>query len=225
MKNNHSNQNRAAKISFVIFVLSLGLIAIFLLVFASGSLPFATNKFYFLQSLGIVFAYFTLLLLVGYGFNYLMITNRWDKCNCLNKIPVRFSRLVNIFFYSFLIGMTTLISLFVIGCAWIGFEVKILCQETRAEYGGDCVKSLLALLNDDSRGFRARNSAVWALGQLGDDRAQPVLHQYYTGKIPDREPLDEMISQYELKKAIKLTDGGINVSTWLWRSARQPVIY
>jgi hypothetical protein len=225
MKDNHSNRDRAAKISFDIFVLSLGIISVFLIVFTSGSLSFATNRYYFLQALGMIFAYFTLLLLVGYGFSYLMITKKWEKCGCISKIPLRFRKLSNVFFYTFWVGLSALITLFLIGNVWIGFDVKNLCQETRAEYGGDCVISLSALLNDDTRGFRARNSAVWALGQLGDDRAQPVLHQYYTGKIPDREPLDEMISQYELKKAIKLTDGGINVSTWLWRSARQPVIY
>ncbi len=225
MKENHSTRNRAAKISFDIFVLSLGVIAIFLLVFASGSLPFATNKFYFLQALGMIFAYFVLLLLFGYGFNYLMITKQWEKCGCISKIPLRFRKLTNVLFYTFWVGISALITLFVIGNVWIGFDVKNLCQETRVEYGGNCVDSLSALLNDDTRGFRARNSAIWALGQLGDARALPVLRQYYTGVIPDKEPLDEMISQYELKKAINLANGGVNISTWFWRSARQPMIY
>jgi hypothetical protein len=45
----------------------------------------------------------------------------------------------------------------------------------------------------------------------------PVLEKYYTGDIPDREPLDRMISQYELKKAIDLASGGTNVASLLWR--------
>jgi hypothetical protein len=55
------------------------------------------------------------------------------------------------------------------------------------------------------------------LGEFGGSRALPVLQKYYTGNIPDREPLDEMISQYELKKAIELASGGPNITAWLWR--------
>jgi len=55
------------------------------------------------------------------------------------------------------------------------------------------------------------------LGQLGDNRTLPVLQSYYTGDIPEREPLDKTISQYELKKAINLTSGGFNMSAIIWR--------
>jgi hypothetical protein len=59
--------------------------------------------------------------------------------------------------------------------------------------------------------MRHRNSAIWALGQLGDGRALPALERYYMGIIPDREPFDEMISQYELNKALHLAKGGTNI--------------
>jgi len=115
------------------------------------------------------------------------------------------------------VGFSICLLFFVITCSWIGYEVKTQCQEAQREYAKTCVDSLIDLLNDETKGFRQRNSAVWALGQLGDNKALPVLESYYTGNIPPREPLDKSISQYELKKAINLAKGGINISAILWK--------
>ena len=115
------------------------------------------------------------------------------------------------------IGLSILLLFLVVGISWIGHEVKYQCQSAKKTYGGDCVESLSSLLKDENRGFNDRNSAIWALGQLGDNRALPVLQTYYTGIIPAREPLDQSLSQYELKKAIKLTSGGPNVVAGFWR--------
>ncbi len=120
-------------------------------------------------------------------------------------------------FFSIIISISTFLLFFIIGCTWIGYEVKSQCRDAKREYGLDCAGSLILLLEDGNRGFRPRNSAVWALGQLGDSRALPVLKKYYTGNIPDKEPLDRTISQYELKKAINLVDGGLNITTLFWR--------
>lgn len=114
-------------------------------------------------------------------------------------------------------GISLLVLLFVIGTTWIGFTVKNLCKTAQWEYQGDCTTALIAQLQDEERGYKARNDAIWALGQLGDERALPVLQSYYTGNIPDREPLDGSISQYELKKAINLTSGGANITAIFWR--------
>lgn len=121
-------------------------------------------------------------------------------------------------FYVGAVGVGVFLLFFVIACTWIGYEVKKQCYEAKQEYGGDCVEALIALLNDENKGFRARNDAIWALGQLGDSRALPVLQSYYTGNIPPREPLDKSISQYELKKAINLAGGGFNLGAWMWQS-------
>ena len=121
------------------------------------------------------------------------------------------------FLYLSAVGASIFLLFFVITCTWIGFDVKDQCQKAKGEYGGDCVEALIAVLNDEGKGYRTRNSAIWALGQLGDSRALPVLESYYTGNIPDREPLDGTISQYELKKAINLTSGGVNLSAPFWR--------
>lgn len=127
-------------------------------------------------------------------------------------------------FYLVAIGVSIFILFFFIGSVWIGYEAKSLCQNAKWQYlpadrqvDGDCVEALMLQLDDEHQGFRARNHAIWALGQLGDKRALPLLQKYYTGNIPDREPLDEMISQYELKKAINLAEGGTNITAFIWR--------
>jgi hypothetical protein len=120
-------------------------------------------------------------------------------------------------FYLGAIGVSVFLLFFIIGTTWIGYEVKSQCQEAQRAYSGDCVEALISLLEDENRSFRERNSAIWALGQLGDNRALPVLEKYYTGNIPDREPLDGTISQYELKKAINLASGGLNLGAFVWR--------
>lgn len=122
------------------------------------------------------------------------------------------------FFYLFVIGVSIFLLFFFITDVWIGHEAKRLCQEAKWEYQEtDCVEALIATLDDENQGSRTRNHAIWALGQFGDSRALPVLQKYYTGNIPDIEPLDETISQYELTKAINLAGGGINLTAWAWR--------
>lgn len=128
-----------------------------------------------------------------------------------------FKEIANKLLYAIVVGISIFLLFFVIVCTWIGYEAKTQCQDAQREYGGDCVESLIKLLNDEHRGFRARNDAIWALGEMGDSRALPVLESYYTGNIPDREPLNEMISQYELRKAVNLTSGGPNITAWFWR--------
>jgi hypothetical protein len=119
--------------------------------------------------------------------------------------------------YAVAVAICIVLLFFVIGVTWIGFDVKSQCQQARREYGGDCTEALIHLVQDDTRGFRVRNEAIWALGQLGDSRAQLVLQSLYTGKIPPREPLDAGISQYELRKAVALTSGGQNPLAVFWR--------
>ncbi len=121
-------------------------------------------------------------------------------------------KIKNGIFYILAIGVSIFLLFFFIGCSWIGYDVKDQCLNAKREYKGDCVESLINLLKDEKRDFRSRNSAIWALGQLGDGRALPVLKSFYTGNIPEREPLNKTISQYELKKAINLTSGGLNIT-------------
>lgn len=115
------------------------------------------------------------------------------------------------------IAASTFVFFFVITSSWIGYDVKSHCQSAQLQYEGDCVDALIQVLDDKHQSFRTRNSAIWALGQLGNSKALPILESYYTGSIPDRESLDSTISQYELKKAIKLVGGGFNLTAIVWR--------
>lgn len=130
---------------------------------------------------------------------------------------MKIKKIFNGFLYIAAIGFSIFLLFFVICCAWIGYDVKAQCQAAKSQYGKDCVESLILLLDDNNQPYRSRNSAIWALGQLGDKRALKVLNKYYTGKIPNREPLAKTISQYELKKAIELAEGGLNITAFFWR--------
>ena len=131
---------------------------------------------------------------------------------------MKIKNLKNKFLYLIAVGISIFVLFFVITCTWIGFDIKQKCFETKKEYGKDnCTEAMIEQLNDENKGFRARNSAIWALGQLGDSRALTVLQKYYTRDIPNREPIDGVISQYELKKAINLTSGGVNITAVFWR--------
>lgn len=119
--------------------------------------------------------------------------------------------------YVLIIGFSIFLLFFVITCSWIGFDVKHQCKSAVSKYEKDCVESLIKTLDNNKESYQTRNSAIWALGQMGDVRALSVLKKYYTGKIPSREPLNKGISQYELKKAIKLVEGGLNITAIFWR--------
>jgi len=95
-------------------------------------------------------------------------------------------------------------------------DVKKICESETRRYSKSCVRSLTIALDDETRDFKERNSAVWALGQLADKNALPVLRKHYTGNIPKRESLSNAISQYELKKAIKWCEKG-NMTSWMYK--------
>ncbi|MBU0569394.1 HEAT repeat domain-containing protein [Patescibacteria group bacterium] len=123
------------------------------------------------------------------------------------------------------IGFFLFIASYIITSIWIGNSVKENCMLAQGKYGGDlpaqagCVEALSKHLEDETAPFGERNSAIWSLGQLGDPKALPVLEKYYTGNIPDREPWNGIISQYELKKTINLASGGLNITHFLWRNS------
>lgn len=123
----------------------------------------------------------------------------------------------SILFFSF-VGVGVFLLIFLFSYIWIGHDAKKICQEAKWEYKkDDCTEALMLQLDDEKQGYRTRNHAIWALGQFGDNRALSILKKYYTGIIPEREPLDEAISQYELSKAIKLAEGGLNITAIFWR--------
>lgn len=121
----------------------------------------------------------------------------------------------NIIYIFLITASAILIFLSLTGLIWIRYEVKSLCREAIMTYGGDCVIAAKVLLEDENQSYASRNKAVWALGQLADRRALPVLKKYYTGKIPGKESLYHTLSQYELQKAIKWCEEN-NITSWLY---------
>lgn len=63
----------------------------------------------------------------------------------------------------------------------IGSGVRSFSQTAQAHFPGKRVEALMAMVECESCSLRDRNHAVWALGQLDDPRALPVLEKHYTG--------------------------------------------
>ena len=99
-------------------------------------------------------------------------------------------------------------------CWNIGTGVKSINSEALEIYPGNGVSALMKYADSGNHNLRKRNRAVWALGQLGDPMALPVLVKHYTGGPCDHT---KFLCQHELKKAIKLCKGAWNASAWTWR--------
>src|SRR3972149_430567 len=102
--------------------------------------------------------------------------------------------------------------IFIITSLWIGSDVRRYCKNAIKIYGGKCVSALTEMVDDTSMPFRDRNHAIWTLGQLGNPEGLPYITRYYKGVVPDKEDIDTQLSQHELTKAIKLMQGGFNIS-------------
>ena len=115
-------------------------------------------------------------------------------------------------------GVMFFLLTFFVSANLIGGEVENRCKIAQQEYEGDCVEALMKLIEDETNNYGEKNSAIWALGQLGDKRALLFLQKYYTGyDSNNRTKQNEAISQYELYKAIKLLNGGFNATAFIWR--------
>lgn len=136
-----------------------------------------------------------------------MVTINTIKTPCaLRKIGLMAASLVSAFMI-FIIIMSL----------YIGHDVDAMCKHAQDKYHLPCVDSLVLLLDNPNESYKDRNSAIWALGQLGNEKSLPTLHKYYTKDIPNKESLEKDISQYELKKAISLASGSTNIARLIWR--------
>jgi len=121
-------------------------------------------------------------------------------------------------FYSCLVAVFAFLILFlIVTTLLIRSEVNKNCHAAISKYEGDCVEALIQMLDNQENSFKQRNDSIWTLGQIGDSRALEILQKHYTGIIPNREKYDESLSQYEMKKALKLIDGGINITHFIWK--------
>ena len=106
---------------------------------------------------------------------------------------------------------------FIISSTIIGLGVRERVEIASSYYFGDHVEVLIRFLdNPEKHSIKDRNSAVWALGQLGDKRALPVLKKYYTGEICSHET---ELCQCELENAIKHIESGFNITRFIWKSS------
>jgi hypothetical protein len=96
----------------------------------------------------------------------------------------------------------------------IGSGVRRFSAEALRYHSGEPVVALMAYVESEEHSLRERNHAVWALGQLGDPRARPILEKHFTGAPCDHT---RDLCQHELKKAIALCRGSVNISAFVWR--------
>lgn len=70
-------QEKAAKMTYAIFTPTIGIGSFLLLVFSSGIIPAVKGEFYYLESLGMIFAYLTLFLIAVYSLSYYFLNKRY----------------------------------------------------------------------------------------------------------------------------------------------------
>ena len=94
--------------------------------------------------------------------------------------------------------------------------VKASCTAAVRQYQTNCVDSLIKLIQSENYSFREKNRAIWALGQLADNKALPFLYQLDKA-LPDQIKCnhDQYLCRYEVKKAIKWCNQG-NITSWMY---------
>ncbi len=102
----------------------------------------------------------------------------------------------------------------------IYYTVWKTCDSAKENYGGECQTALIKVLEDEKASPREKNDAIWSLGQMADPKSLPALEKIYAGKVPEgREPLDEVVSQYEIEKAIRWCKNG-NSTSWMYKGLK-----
>ena len=100
---------------------------------------------------------------------------------------------------------------------WIQIDAREMGTAATREFPGDRVEALMAVVQSEQHTLDQRNRAVWALGQLRDARALPVLQKYYTGQPCNHA---RYLCQSELSKAIRLLQReGFDPMRWLTPAA------
>jgi hypothetical protein len=123
-------------------------------------------------------------------------------------------RLVRFVKWAAAIGVVLVATLWA-GSIWlIGSGVHAASEAALLDAPGDRVLALMAYVESPKHTLRERNRAVWALGQLGDARALPVLETHFTGRNCEH---DRALCQHELRKAIRLCRGATNIAAAGWR--------
>ena len=134
------------------------------------------------------------------------------------------SRLRRILLKATLVILSVCVVSIILLSLWVELQLKDVCAAAVRQHPGDKVEALMMLLGPQEYGYRKHsyrmnNRAVWALGQLGDDRALPFLRNLLTGQPCDH---NTNLCQGEITKAIqKLDKDYFNLPQSLWRSLLQ----
>ena len=100
-------------------------------------------------------------------------------------------------------------------------QVDRITDLAKKEFPGNAVEALGSLIASDAHGFEEKNTAIWALGQLADPEALPVLEKLNSETQDDSVPFDRSsgLSKYEIEKAIKWCRKG-NLTSWMYKKIR-----
>jgi hypothetical protein len=96
----------------------------------------------------------------------------------------------------------------------VGSGVRAASDAALQAHQGDRVTALMEFVETRTHSLRERNRAVWALGQLGDSRALPLLEKHFTGGPCDHA---RALCQRELGKALEKCRGATNLTALVWR--------
>ncbi len=139
------------------------------------------------------------------------------QSNQNSNLPKRSFNWKKIALYTIVIGLVCFLVLLTITLHWISSDVRAHCEKAKLKYKGDCVEALVKYLETEQITFKEKNNVIWALGEIGDKRAIPMLQKFVTGELCDK-PCDTSINicQYGVEKAIKLCKG-FNVVSYVWK--------
>jgi len=114
-----------------------------------------------------------------------------------------------------------LFALFGLSLRHIYKSVTVVCLDAQGLHPGDKVEALLALIKSDNASFKAKNRAIWALGQIGSKRALPLLRELDTPEVQPK-PYDSSayIVQYSVEKAITQIESNISLTRWMYKNLR-----
>jgi len=130
------------------------------------------------------------------------------------------SRLRRILLKGTLIVLLACVVVIILLSLWIELHVKKICGMATQKHSGDKVEALMMFVESKEYGYNAdryktNNHVFWALGQLGDKRALPLLRNLLTGEPCDHET---NLCQGEIQEAIqKLERNQFNLPKFLWR--------
>ena len=127
----------------------------------------------------------------------------------------KLKRYLVIGFISVLVGC---VIAFAISLRVIFLNVRSTCMEAQIGFEGDCVEALMAYVESDETNFIQKNKGIWALSQLADERALPLMHKLLEGETCGTPcNRDGCICELLIQRAIKFTKG-FTVTKWMYKN-------